>query len=526
MSQQSHNAALSRRDLLKAGAGATALAALSSPGAAWAARAAGASSPSWPAKRLSAAAAHEVDPAQFVSTRQLTAWGAEVNAVGLRATGSAAHETYVRKLAARLRAAGLQDVALEAVPMQRWLASRWSLTVGGKAIKNVFYQPYSQPTGASGLTAPMVYVGGAADAAAYVQANSVAGKIVVFDVGYTALPLSIFKAISYPGAFYDAPHDPRDFNAVYKRPWLNDVQTTIDLLNNAGAAGMIGVWNDLPGHWARQYTPYSGKFTKVPGLWVDMHDGATVKAQAAAGATATLVLEAKTATVKTHNLVGFIPGRSKELTVLHTHTDGTNGMEENGQLPILATAQYLARLPRKSLDRTIMVFLSSGHFAGGVGIRSWLTRHAHDLVPRVTAIQTLEHVGCLEFLPDAGGVVKATKKAEQGTWFAPDSKGLTSALAAALRRDRLTGTVARPYAAFPEGPVQKVGWPGEGVYFWLYGGLRDGNFITGPYGLITAGLDTTGMVDYALMRRKAMTAVGTTLALASTSNAELRASAG
>jgi hypothetical protein len=32
------------------------------------------------------------------------------------------------------------------------------------------------------------------------------------------------------------------------------------------------------------------------------------------------VLEAATAKVKPHNIVGFIPDRSKELTVLHTHT--------------------------------------------------------------------------------------------------------------------------------------------------------------------------------------------------------------
>lgn len=44
------------------------------------------------------------------------------------------------------------------------------------------------------------------------------------------------------------------------------------------------------------------------------------------------------------------------------------------------------------------------------------------------------------------------------------------------------------------------------------------------YGLITADLDITGMVDYKLMRRHSMTAVRTILQLASTSTSELKAS--
>src|SRR6185503_17791259 len=107
------------------------------------------------------------------------------------------------------------------------------------------------------------------------------------------------------------------------------------------------------------------------------------------GASATVKLDAKVRNGKTHNLVGFIPGKSKELTVLHTHTDGTNGMEENGQIPIIATAQYLARLPKSTRDRTVMVLLSSGHFAGGVGIKGFLNAHANDLVPRITSLLTL-----------------------------------------------------------------------------------------------------------------------------------------
>jgi hypothetical protein len=306
---------------------------------------------------------------------------------------------------------------------------------------------------------------------------------------------------------------------------LNAIRDTISLLTQAGAVATVGIWTDLPGKWGRQYTPYDGTPTAIPGLWIDKLGGAALKDKAANGASATVVLQATTAKVRTHNVVGFIPGRSPELTVLHSHTDGTNGMEENGQLPIIATAQYLARLPLKKRERTIMVMLSSGHFHGGAGIRGWIDQHARDLLPRVTSIQTIEHVGCTEWLPDAGGEITATGHPEIGAWFAVPSAGLVAPLEAQVRRDGLTGTVARPYVAHPEAPGQRTGWPGEGTYFWLYGGLRDGNFITGPYGLITADLDTTGMVDYAHMRRSAMSSVTTTLQLAATSNRELKEAA-
>jgi len=254
----------------------------------------------------------------------------------------------------------------------------------------------------------------------------------------------------------------------------------LDALAGAGAAGTVGIWHDLPGSWARQYSPYDGVFRPIPGLWVDSVEGATLKEKAASGEVATITLQATTQDVVTHNLIGFIPGESKQLTVLHTHTDGTNGMEENGQIGILATAQYLARLPRRALGRTVMVMLSTGHFAGGVGIRHFLAQHAATLVPRITSIVTLEHLGCREFLPDEQGVPVSTGQSELG-----------------------------------------VGWPGEGVYFWWYGSIPTSNYITGPYGLITADLDTTGMVDYRLMRKIAISTVRTVIQLGRTPRQDL-----
>ncbi|MCK9894200.1 hypothetical protein [Frankia sp. AgB32] len=525
---------LDRRRLLRLGTAGIALGTagglLAACGGGAASNGAAAAGSAWPSARLPASAAQSIDPQQFLPTSQLQAYGVEADRLGLRATGAANHEGYLRTLAGQFRRAGVADVALEPVPMRQWLATSWSLSAGGGERADTYYVPYSQQTGPGGVTAPMVHLplgtGDEAAVRAALASVDVKGKIAVFEVAYTALTLQTFIGISYPGAYLQPAGDPRGVSTAYRRPWFNTIARTLDLIAAAGAVGTVGIWPDLPGRWARQYTPYDAVFRPIPGLWIDRDGGARLKELAGNGAPATIRLEATVRDTTTHNLVGYITGRSTELTVLHTHTDGTNGIEENGPIGILAAAQYLARLPRTSLPRTIMIMLSTGHFAGGVGIRHFLTQHAADLVPRISSILTLEHLGTREYLPAADGSIQPTGRTELGTYFAPNSPGLVAATSAAVRRDQISSTVARPFSAGPPDAKQPVGWPGEGTYFWWYGGLPTANYITGPYGLITADLDTTDMVDYSLMRREAMTSVGTILQLAATSSAELRVAAG
>ena len=115
-----------------------------------------------------------------------------------------------------------------------------------------------------------------------------------------------------------------------------------------------------------------------------------------------------------------------------------------------------------------------------------------------------------------------TGQHELGAFFTPNAPGLVDASITHERRVKEPCTVARPFVTSPADAEQPQGWPGEGTYFWWYGSIPTSNYITGPYGLITADLDTTGMVDYELMRNIAMTTVRTTLQLASTSKRDLK----
>ena len=167
------------------------------------------------------------------------------------------------------------------------------------------------------------------------------------------------------------------------------------------------------------YYPYDGKIRSVPGVFVDRATGARVKAGAASGARARLALPARVRRVSSRNLIGVIPGASDELMLLHCHTDGTNGVEDNGPNAIVAMSQYLARLPRGALPRTIMVLLTTGHFHGAAGTAEFVRRHHNGLLRRCAGAITIEHLGAREWQPGPGGRYALTGRYEPGSIFTP-----------------------------------------------------------------------------------------------------------
>lgn len=158
--------------------------------------------------------------------------------------------------------------------------------------------------------------------------------------------------------------------------------------------------------------------------------------------------------------------------ILQSHHDGTNGVEDNGPEAIVAMAQYLARLPRCALPRTVLILLSTGHFADGdLGTKAFVTKHHDDLIARAAAAVTIEHLGAMEWLP---GPARVTD-------------------------DR----VMRPWVPVP-GREEALAWPGEGEAFWSLGSLPAGNFITGPSYLLKGGMRVADMIDIAALRRQAI----------------------
>jgi hypothetical protein len=480
----------------------------------------------WPKGRLSPRDAVRVKESQFMPVSQFRSWNAALDQIGpagqkgLRATGGAAHESYVDDLHEDLRRAGVEDLHFESLSMKRWTATDWSLAIldGSNAtpVKTASYMPYSGQTPPGGVTGPLAFV----EPGTTPAAGSLAGKIAVFDVPLTIVPLSFFTALGYAGRTYD-PRGEMGPTKNYKRPYLNALGPVLQALKASGAIGIVGVL-DYPSDGADgSYFPYDGILRGLPGLYVDRTSGATLKDQARAGAAARLTLPAKVETAKTRNLIGFIPGESDELVALHCHTDGSNAIEDNGPAAIVAMSQYLARLPRRALPRTIMILLTSGHFAGGNGSRAFRSRHKDDLVKRTNAAITIEHLGLREWDELPNGRMGPTGLYEPGAMFAPGSKALVEASYAALKRAKARPAgVLKPLDANADG-ITAPTWPGEGQYLFARGGISTANYITGPTYLLNWGIKTTDKVNHARVRAEAIAFTEMILSLGRTSRAKL-----
>ncbi|MGH8446683.1 MAG: M28 family peptidase [Solimonas sp.] len=490
------------RTLMTTGGAMTLMAAtMLAAGAAQAATKAAKAAP-WPSAQLDASAAQTVDPAQIVSLQQLRDWQVDLDQRGLRATGSPSHEAYVTELHKRLLAAGLKDVRYETLSMQRWTPGAWSLTVlGGPSagkLPTAGYVPYSGITPAAGLSAPLV--GMPKDRS---QDAGMAGKIVVFDLPKVPLTVGFFKKLAL---FSYDPENSLPAETPYVRPH-NEIavaDAALRRIEAAGAAGGIAIVDDVAETAHGAYYPYGGDLRKVPSLFVDRDTGARLKAIADGNTSVRLALPAKVETVPTRNIVAIIPGMSDELVVINSHTDGTNGVEDNGPNIAVAIAQYLNRLPREALPRSVMVLLTSGHFAGGNGAIDFFKRHENDgLLKRIAATVTIEHLGSQEYLAGADGKLAPTGQAELAAMFMPRVPALVEASSKFLRdADATRSFVMPPLNPENKGTHHGAVWPGEGQYFWSQGDLPNINYISGPTYLLHWGVTTADKVDYERMRRE------------------------
>jgi len=489
---------LSRRQIML-GAGAVAGAAIVGPNAL-----AGASSAApltWPTERLGREAAVTVDGSQFLPASQLLQWHEELDALGMRSTGSRVHEHYIDLLIDQLKAVGVSQVHTEPVALKKWTAQQWSLELGGtgERVATASYIPYSGQTSRVGVSGSLAYVGAAETPAP----GSLSGRIALFEVPSSPVTYGTMEEISY------GKYDPQGLlvpTQEYSRPWggVSDLITLLDSLAATGAVGCIAII-DLPAAGAHgSYYPYDGIIRRVPGVFVDASVGSRLKALATSSSTVRLTLIATVEPFVSRNVIGLIPGASDELIILNSHTDGPNAVEDNGPNTIVAISQYLCRLPKESLPRSVMVSFTTGHFHGGIGQITFAENHKDSTLTRAVCALTLEHLGALEWNEDAERQMALTGQSELGVIFVPENKAMVDASLAALQRaDAGPALALRPYVSAPGSP-NGYGWPGEGTQLWSDGHVMTMNYITGPTYLLNWGIPTLNKCDIVRMRREAI----------------------
>jgi hypothetical protein len=356
--------------------------------------------------------------------------------LGQRLPGSDPHNAFIDWLDQGFRSAGCQMLPRDEFPFNRWLADTWSLELlegpGRGAVPVASYMPYSGNTGASGVTAPLAYLGAVpplglagdpqdvvtlraaierlrgeladwARAAIAGIPGGVAGRIVLVDSQTSPLTEGDFTPLTTyaynPGVSPTATPN-------FKRIALSLIPPA-SVFADAGAAGMLVTFDASPACAAGQYGPYGSAITGLPGLLLDRDTGAKLRQHAQGLPKARLTLTASTKQTSTPQLVGILPGdgSTNEVMILNTHTDGMNAFEENGGVGLVALARYFSALPRgRRLKRSLVFSAVSGHFAGPAlpQTRGFIDRHP-DLVARAAASVTIEHLGASEWLDDARG---------------------------------------------------------------------------------------------------------------------------
>jgi hypothetical protein len=527
-----------RRELLKRG---VALAAAGTAANLLATRPAFAAGYRWPTAPLTAADAVRVNPRQFMPLGQLRDWQYALDDLGLRATDSPTHNQYIQSLATRLEQVGVRQIRTEPVAFTKWAPSNWSLDVvagpGKGSVPVAAYIPYSGQTPATGIIGELVLAatGGTSDPTLpplilpSTSVPSLSDQIVLFDVLPKPLTDGFFDALDWGAP--TLPHHPPGYSPTtpYDRMWIAQPTTPMDQLSDLKVAGAIGIL-DLPAEAAQgMYMPYDAVLRNVPAVFVDRDTGARLRQVAQAGGSVRLTLEAKVEPTTSPNLMGIIPGQSDELVILECHTDGTNGVEDNGPEAILAICQYLARLPKSALPRTILVLLSTGHFAAGdLGAVDFVNRHHDDLIKQTAAELTIEHLGALEWLPGPDGRYGLTGNYEIGGSFVSPYTDYIQIMRNTLQSAGVTDArVLRPWVPFewttpsPGAPPDGLTYPGDGESFWARGGLPASNFITGPNYLLNGGMRVADMIDLHALRRQAIAFTNLILRLGRTSLAQL-----
>jgi hypothetical protein len=113
-------------------------------------------------------------------------------------------------------------------------------------------------------------------------------------------------------------------------------------------------------------------------------------------------------------VIATVKGQSAQRIVIDSHTDGTNAVEDNGPVAMVAMARYMAGLPAECRPRTLQFAFVTAHFYqrlvdkktrhGGAGQVAAMLDKDYDK-GTVSSVVVLEHLGAQSYsgVPRSGG---------------------------------------------------------------------------------------------------------------------------
>jgi len=370
---------------------------------------------------------------------------------GPRLTASPQHERYIGWLEDGFERAGLSLLECDGYATDRWLAETFGLQIlegrGAGSVPVATYYPRSQATPHAGVSGPLVYGGTApalsvsgsdiaaltAAAARYPAelaswaaglrgtiAGGTKGSILLVDL---PMPVPLTAAAFLPIATYlNWPgHSLADWaRSDYKRIWIEPgLGIPLAPFQQLGAVAVVFVVDASMSALKGAYVPFTHGFEPLPALYVDRDTGRRLRQLAGGRPKARLTLTAsRRPKAKTHAITAILPGRSREVLIFNTHTDGQGFVEENGGAAFLLLARHFASMPASQrLRRTVVFAAWPGHMVADLPqTQGWIDSHP-DLVKRAAAALTVEHLGCTEWIDTVDRGYHPTGDAELfGVW--------------------------------------------------------------------------------------------------------------
>ena len=465
-----------------------------------------------------------VEPRSFASATELRKLVRHENSFGERFLAGSAHNRTIGWIEDEVRAIDGVQVRSDRFRVWRWLPrtrakGRPGLDLGRAGGLSVVQADgrtlrvpvagavrWSQPTGPSGRPAPLVYLAPDAD----ITAQNAGGKVVIREFPATSLPYGALQGIGV----YVTP-DLADATGNYERPFLNEVHQELLAASAAGAAGVVFAF-DVPREQVRGYgDPHTGTNYRVPAVYVGGAEAARLKALAAQGSSARVVVRATLERATTRNVIATLPGRSSQRIVMGTNTDGQSWVQEDGVSGLIAFARYYARLPMRCRPRTLQIAFASSHDAI---VSDGMERYSAPLDAEydqgsIAFAFAVEHLGTREILPGADGRLRFSGKGEPFLFAAGDSDVLRRTATAVTRRRKLDRTAVLPGIGVPTAgqvpPVCSMGGLGNFFHRRLIPSLA---MISGPWSLYAPAFRESA-IDFRRMRSQLLAVGDAVLAL-------------
>jgi hypothetical protein len=429
-----------------------------------------------------------LDDTKVPTSAEATTWLTTKDNFGPAYAGSQKYDHYIAFLEEKMRSFGLVDFTRYTFPYPFWQTSEWpdksgwSLVSNGTKLDVASYAVNSGNTGASGVTGQMVLYDLNVPAAQRPTAAQMKGKIVVirqqlYSTVTTGSSLPDYEFRTSPEAFPIPINQviPASVDADFRNRQQLSTATTYGANVCAAAGGLAAIWvldmSPLAAQGARQHgTP---KPYNCPGVLVDRNVGASVVADAAAGKTATVTLNATITSTRPAQIVAYLPGKNygkpnDQKLLMITHTDGPSNVEDNGSLGILGVLRYFSQIPQEQRQRTIMVYLDNRHFVAGAE-SSYPFDYFEDFPDAANGLVgglAMEHFGGMQFA-EVGDDYKATGWPAHTNLFSfPNPMALDLISNAAKDMGLRRGVVSTPTATGLSGVYSTTGANGQDEGFW------------------------------------------------------------